>query len=249
MQSDDLMDNDYLERVNNIFEGHPDVGFVAAYCRNIDITGNVIYTPDNKPDYYYKAGDEALTAILTKGFPHVSSIIMRKSALDQIGKINEDIWHGPDVEFDARLASKFDYYKIGKVSTSFRRHGTNRGNLEYFRNDYLSNHILKFTLAWGYLSEEGRKKLGIHNLTKYVDNDAAQMAIGGAILMVAYGKSDLGRFYLRKAIELKPSSIFEVKYWKAFAINLFPHLGQRVMVQRLNISKRDLKIIKESKLQ
>lgn len=249
MQSDDLMDPDYLERVVKVFDEKPEVGFVAAYCRHIDVNGKVTDTPIDRPDCLYTAGDEAVTAILTSGHPHVSSIVMRKAALDQIGKINEKIWHGPDVEFDTRLASRFDYYKIGKISTSFRRHGTNRGNLEYFRQDYLSNHILKLTLAWGYLSEEGRKKLGIKNLSTVINNNAAQMAIGGAILMVAYGKPELSKYYIKKAIELAPLSVFKLRFWKAMILFLFPRLGQKIMAKRLNVTEQDLKIINESKLQ
>jgi glycosyltransferase involved in cell wall biosynthesis len=249
MQSDDLIDPDYLERVNKIFNDHPEVGFVSAACRYIDSSDQIIGSPAEIPDFIYEAGDDAVTAILTLGFPHVSSIIMRKSALSQIGNINEAIWHGPDVEFDARLASKFDYYKIGKVCTSFRRHGANRGNLEYLRKDYLAAHILKFNLAWSYLSEEGRRKLGIRNLSGYVNKNAAQMAVGGAIVMIAYGQSGLGKYYLREALELSSSSIFTMRFWKALALNLFPHWGQRFMARRLHISDYHLKMIKESKLQ
>ena len=209
----------------------------------------MIGSPEDCLDHLYQAGDEAVGAILMLGFPHVSSIIMRQSALDQVGKINEDIWHGPDVEFDTRLASQFNYYRIGEVCTSFRRHSTNRGNLEFFRKDYLPNHILKMNLAWGHLSDEGREKLGIKKLSSFVDNDAAQMAIAGAISMIAYGKFKLGRFYLRKAIELNPASILKFRFWKALGLNLFPQLGHNIMVRRLNISEQDFVIIKGSKLQ
>lgn len=249
MQSDDLMDMDYLERANRIFEENPDVGFLSANCRYIDGRGKVIGTYPDKPDCMYRAGDEAVTAILTIGFPHVSSIIMQKSVLEKIGKFNEGIWHGPDVEFDARMASRFSYYIIGKVCTSFRRHGTNRGNLEYMRKDFLSNHIWKMKLAWGYLSDHGRKTLGIRNLTTFVNYNAAQTAIGGAIVMVAYGKNDMGRYYLKKAIELNPGSILIFRFWKAFGLNLYPRLGQKLMERRLNISKQDMNTINGSKLQ
>jgi glycosyltransferase involved in cell wall biosynthesis len=249
MQSDDLMDADYLERVNRIFEIYPEVGFVSAACRYINAKGEMIGLSADQPDCIFNAGDEAVTAILTYGFPHVSSIIMRKSALDQIGKINEEIWHGPDVEFDTRLASQFNYYKIGNICTSFRRHGTNRGNLEYFRKDYMEIHILKMKLAWGYLSDYGKKKLGIKNLSTYINNNAANMAIGGAILMVAYGKYGLGRYYLTKAVELNPKSILIFRFWKAVGVNLFPIIGQRLMMNRFKFSTQDLKIIGESKLQ
>lgn len=249
LQSDDLIDRNYLQIVNDIFENHPDVGFVSAACRHIDVKGKILDYPKETEDKYFSAGDEALTAMLTTGFPHVSSIIIRKSILNQIGKINEEIWHGPDVEFDARLASKHNYYKIGKVYTSFRRHGTNRGNLEYFRRDYLPNHILKFSLAWGYLSKEGLRKLGIQNLATYINKNAAEMAIGGSILMIAYGRTDLGKFYLINSIKLHLSSIYKHRFWKALFLNIFPNFGQKIMVRRLQISQQDLHTIRDSKLQ
>ncbi len=248
MQSDDLLDATYLERVNNIFEMYPQIGFVSAACRYIDGSGELIDSNIEKPDCIYKAGDEAVAAILTNGFPHVSSIIMRKFALKKIGKINEEIWHGPDVEFDARMASQLNYYKIGKIYTSFRRHGTNRGNMEYFRKDYLSNHILKMNIAFGYLSDYGRQKIGVRNISAYITQDAARMAIGGAIMMVAYGKRRLGRYYLAKAIKLDPGSIFILKFWKAVGLNLIPNIGQRFLMNRFNFTSQDLMIITKSNL-
>lgn len=82
VQSDDLIDPDYLERVVKVFDRHPEVGFVAASCRYIDQVGQVIRPGTPKVARLYRAGDDAVTAILTSGFPHVSSIVMRRACYD-----------------------------------------------------------------------------------------------------------------------------------------------------------------------
>jgi len=84
---------------------------------------------------------------------------MHKECYVHLGKFDEQIWHGPDVEMDARLAADYDFYFFGSVHTSFRRHGSNMGNLEYFRKDFLDVDRLKRSKAWGYLSNDGLRKL------------------------------------------------------------------------------------------
>jgi glycosyltransferase involved in cell wall biosynthesis len=237
--SDDLIDPDYLGKVSEVFERHPQLGFVAASCRYIDENDEVIHPGTSIPAQLYQAGDEAVTALLKGGFPHVSSIVMRRECYETLGGFKEDIWHGPDGEMDARIASRFDFYHFGSIHTCFRRHGSNMGNLEFLRSDFLAVDTRKKHLAWSYLSPEGRHNLGVDDIDVFIARDAAQTALGGATVTIGYGRPDLSRFYLKEALRLDPRSWRLPQFWKACILLLAPSIGRRIMGSRMRITGAD----------
>ncbi len=233
--SDDLMDPGYLEAVVRAFESHPRVAFVAASCRYIDGDGRLLDPGVEAPERVYAAGDEAVTALVIGGFPHVSSIVMRKAVVDELGPFDENIWHGPDVEMGARLAARFGFLHLGRVWTSFRRHGTNMGVLEYLRDDFLVTDLAKKRKAWGYLSEAGRRRAGIVDLERFLTRDASETALLGAVSTLLLGRRQLAAFYLRRAVRLRPMCIGRLRFWKVLAGLGAPWLVQR-MAKRRNVS-------------
>lgn len=240
MQSDDLIDADYFRRVVEVFDTNPAVGFVAASARYIDLDGFVIDPGTPRKAQHYAAGDEAVAALITGGYPHVSSIVMRRECYETLGKFNDVIWHGPDVEMDARLASKYDYFHFGSVHTSFRRHGTNMGNLEYLRTDFLITDLLKKRLVLSYLSKDAQRGMGIDDADRYLNQTAAQAAIGGAIVMTAHGRPDLTRYYVAQALKLDATCWKQQRFWKALLLLCLPgKLGQTLMERRMQITHSD----------
>jgi glycosyltransferase involved in cell wall biosynthesis len=239
--SDDIIDADYLQLVSDVFEEHPGLGFVAASCRYINSEGAVMHPGKAVAPQLYHAGDEAVLALLVGGFPHVSSIVMRRDCYLELGKYNEQIWHGPDVEMDARLAAHFDFYHFGAVHTSFRRHGSNMGALEYLRRDFLSVDMLKKQLAWSYLSPVARQSLGVYDTDAHVRRNAARAALTGATVTVAYGRPSLALHYLREALRLDHDSWRRAQFWKNIALLLCPPLGKLIMERRMRMNAVDNK--------
>ena len=244
LQSDDLIDPDYLSLVSNFFEKGPETGFVASKCRYVGFNGELIDPGRPEASRLYSAGDEAITALLLGGFPHVSSIVMRRECYEKLGKFNEQIWHGPDVEMDARLASFYDFYLFGDVHTSFRRHGSNMGCLEYLRNDFLDVDMLKKRLTWSYLSPDGLRAMGIIDLEKFLAQNVAQAALTGATITIGYGSPDLSRYYLRKAIRLDSQLWRRGQFWKVLILLLVPSAGTRLMRHRMKVTDLDYKAAK-----
>ena len=242
LQSDDLVDANYLRLVSQTFDLYPELGFVAASCRYIDDASEIIHPGTPRAPQYYHAGDEAVSALLTGGFPHVSSLIVRQECYGRQGKFDERIWHGPDVEMDARIASKYDFYHLGGVHTSFRRHGTNMGNLEYLRKDFLEIDRLKKEKAWNYLSPQGRADLGVCDLENYLNHEMARVALRGSILTVTHGRHALAADYFRQALKYDPGVFQNQLFWKSAALLAFPPLGRRLMQSRMKISARDQSI-------
>jgi len=236
--SDDLVDSGYLEAVSSVFEKYPSVGIVAANCRYIDVSGKLLDDGNTEDSKMYRAGDEAVSIFL-KRYPHVSSIVFRKNCVDKLGKYDERIWHGPDVEYDTRIARHYDYFHFGQVYTSFRRHGRNMGALEYLRNDFLEVDNLKFRLSWGCLSDEALRLRGIDDLDRYVASYTARSALTGVIISIAYGCSRLGFHYLRQAVRYDQNIIGTFRFWKSLAMLVSIPVSRFLLIRRMKLSNED----------
>lgn len=240
VQSDDLIDSDYLTKVSEVFDEHPRLGFVAASCRYIDIKGKVVSPGSPRPSRLYRGGDEAITAILGGGgHPHTSSIVVRGKCYDEVGGFNEEIWHGPDVEMDVRLAAHYDYYRFGEVCTSYRRHGTNIGQIEFLRRDYLAVQEKKFNLMLSHLSRKGQRSLGIDDLGRYITVKMAKVALSGVVSTLAYGRADLARYYLGEALRYDARSLLRRRFWKSIFMVVLPGLSRKLIQKRMGFSASD----------
>jgi glycosyltransferase involved in cell wall biosynthesis len=239
MQSDDLIDADYLQMVSDVFEQQPSVGIVAASCRYIDSEDQVFHPGTGVPDQLFRAGDEAALAFLSGGYPHFSSVVFRRVCYEKLGGFDEKIWHGPDMELDVRIAAHYDYYRFGGVHTSFRRHGSNMGNLEYLRNDFLEVDWFKRQKTLEYLSVAGRRQLGIVDLDAYLKKTAAQVALAGVVSTIMYDRPSLSRFYLRQALRYDPRVWQTKSFWKGVLLNIWPALGRVVMQRRVGVGSTD----------
>ena len=238
--SDDLIDPAYLAEASALFDCHPELGLVAASCRYIDGAGRVIHAGHPTAPTYRAAGDDAVSFFLTTGFPHVSSIVFSKRCVEEVGSFNEQIWHGPDVEFDVRIGSRFAVYHSGAVYTSFRRHGANSGNIEFLDTKFIETDLLKFSLAWQYLSKEGALALGVKDVERHVAGTTCAAALNGATVAIAYGRRGLSLYYLRRAFALNAQVVGTARFWKSVLLFAGFPWSSRLMQARLGINRRDL---------
>jgi hypothetical protein len=239
LQSDDLIDADYLELVASAFGEHPGLGFVASNCRHIDAEGQVIDAGHRTDSRYCRAGDEAVSWFLVNGFPHVSGIVVKRELLDRVGGPRERFWFAPDLEMDARLGSASDYLYFGGVHTSFRRHGTNSGILEFLRRDYVETYVDLLSAAWAYLSADGAKRLGVGDVRGHVLGQAAELVLGGAAFMVAFGRAGFARHYLDAIRRLDPARSRSMRFMRLRLLSLLGPLGVAVARRRLRVTRGD----------
>ncbi|MCX6053849.1 MAG: glycosyltransferase [Chloroflexi bacterium] len=240
VQSDDLIDSNYLSNVETVFNLFPQVGFVAASCRHIDINDKIIGSGTTYPPKLSEAGDDAIITLFTRGHPHVSSIVIKKECFGVVGKYNEKIWTAPDVEMDTRIVSKYAYYHLGSIFTSFRRHGSNRGNIEFLRTDYLETFELGLRLCWGYLTLDGREKMRIHDLNLFIDKQVSSMALSGSIASIAYSRPDSTKRYLLQALRRDKSVIIKSRFWKGIAALLLPKFSSKIVQKKMSMTLDDI---------
>lgn len=245
--SDDLIDSDYLRIVSSTFDNYPSMGFVAASCRYIDAEDRVTHPGLARQPKNYPPGDESVLALLTEGFPHVSSIVSRKECFAQVGGFDEKIWHGPDVEMTTRLAASFGFCHLGQIHTCFRRHGANMGALEYLNTDFLAVDLYKRKRAWGYLSRDALLHIGIRDLASHLHAEHGNVSLSGVMPMIAYGVNDLGRYYLRTALRYDHLIWITPRFWKALLAVSAPFLIRRLLQKRMHVSPFDLQTVKNIK--
>jgi hypothetical protein len=141
---------------------------------------------------------------------------------------------------DTRIVSKYAYYRFGNIFTSFRRHGSNRGNIEFLRDDYLETFELSLGLCWGYLTPDGRKKMDVYDLDKFLNHQVSGMAISGAIAAITYGRPDLTRKYLQHSLKRDRNILKNPRFWKALIAMIFPAQAQKLMQRKMIMTQDDV---------
>jgi hypothetical protein len=232
--SDDLLEPTYIQRAVEVFDKYPNVGLVFAPVRSIDSRDQEIGCEPIRKAELSSAGDEAVSALLTKGICTVTTIF-RKDCYERLGGYDTAIRDGPDLELCARIAAHYDVYDLGQIGGAVRVHDAKTGHLSYLRLERLDSYINGQRKIWKHLSPAGLSGMGIADLETYIKADGARFACNGALTSLAFGRSDMSRYYLRRVIDLDPHWWRSARYWQAFGLQLFPPLGKRLTRSRMRI--------------
>ncbi len=142
--ADDYLAEDAIERIVNVFENHDaDIVFTAA--RVIDAQGNQIYVHQPYPESRYLPGRDEAKRCLKEGnyIGGPSSVAIRTSALEQVGRFNETLRFHVDQEMWLRIMLGGDAYFLAEPLVSVRQHeGSETRRLE--RIGQLQKETLKF---------------------------------------------------------------------------------------------------------
>jgi glycosyltransferase involved in cell wall biosynthesis len=235
MGDDDELDADYLARVSQLFDEHPQAGFAYAPVRTVDAEGLVLEPGEEREVECLSAGDVAVGALIRTGVSTVTSVF-RLAAVAAVGGYDAEIADGPDIELCARLAQSHDVIDAGRIGGSFRVHGNKWGHLSYLHDDRLESYMRGNRLVYERLSADGRRALGVEDLDGFVARDGARFALDGALTTLAYRRPDVARRYVAKAWRLDPSSWRRRRFWQALALLCVPSVGGAVMRRRMQIA-------------
>jgi hypothetical protein len=100
---------------------HPHAAFVAGACRNVGVDGGHLPSPKQPlvtADHY--------AALLESCFIWSgSSVLYRRSSLEEVGGFNEHLNAGDDYELYLNLSRRFPVHCHDTIVTEYRRHGSN----------------------------------------------------------------------------------------------------------------------------
>lgn len=120
LDSDDRLLPDAIELGAETLIARPDCAAAVGACRNIDAGGSRLDVPHQPlihTDHY--------VALLKSCFIlSGSSVLFRRSALDEVGGFDAALVRGDDYDLYLRIARRFPIHCHGRVVTEYRRHST-----------------------------------------------------------------------------------------------------------------------------
>lgn len=120
LDDDDLFLPHHLEEVVKIFETHKDVNIVytdAAYV-NETIKKSQRLTVSEKSTFI--GNEYSYRRLLIDNYIPINSFSHRKAILKEIGSFDENLKSHEDWDFLIRLAKKYDFYYINKITVEVR---------------------------------------------------------------------------------------------------------------------------------
>ncbi len=129
---DDLIDSDFISACMGATKHHNEVGVILTGVREIDSEGNILSTAHNKVGGYSTA-DFILGWFERKVPLYLCSMVFNTRRLIQLGGFPSKTKTGyDDVVVCVQLAAKHGRVDIFDIKASFRRHGSNIGDMSHF---------------------------------------------------------------------------------------------------------------------
>ncbi len=133
LDADDEWLPEKVARQMQVFEVYPDVALVACDRTDVDARGAVLSPSlfENKglrEQFAQLSGaplPQALAQIVRINFIPTSSVVVRKSALDDVGLFDQGIRYGEDLELWARIAARYPIVCLPDVLIRYRLHDSN----------------------------------------------------------------------------------------------------------------------------
>lgn len=107
LDSDDVWQKNKIERQMQILEKHPDIYFLGASSINKPL--RLFFW--KKITGLYKANPKDICWI---SFPVTSSVIFKRTVINDIGYFNEKRMYSEDIEYFQRFFKKYNYYYLGE---------------------------------------------------------------------------------------------------------------------------------------
>jgi len=129
---DDLIDDDFISTCMNAVRYHTEVGVILTGMREIDSQGNVLSASRNMLGGCSTA-DFILGWFERKVPLYLCNMVFNTKRLKQLGGLHSKTNTGyDDVVACVQLAAKYGRVDICDIKASFRRHGSNIGDISHF---------------------------------------------------------------------------------------------------------------------
>ncbi len=144
LDADDQWTEDKTQEQIEIVRRHPEVALVASDMAEVDPSGNVlvpsVLNKHHLLDWLKSLNGapipHAMAALVQKNFIPTGAVLVNKAVLDQVGRFDEQLHFGEDLELWVRVSMRHAIVCVPKVHLLRTRHGSNlvNANTEMFQD-------------------------------------------------------------------------------------------------------------------
>jgi glycosyltransferase involved in cell wall biosynthesis len=130
LDSDDVYLENALEKMVNILDSHPQVGFTYGQAHIMKVGGEVYRVRKSfihNHTVVIRPEDQIRELVFYKPW-NVSTFMVRHSCHDSIDGFNQDLWYGEDYHYFIRLAKRYSAAYIAEPVANVRYHGSQLQN-------------------------------------------------------------------------------------------------------------------------
>ena len=207
LDGDDVWKEDKLTKQVEYLEREPEIGLVWTdwLCMYPDNNGN--YSIFKEPvDYKYGKTVTKITTgwlynqLLFDCVVWTSTVVMRRSVIDKVGKFDKTLLRGQDYDYWLRTSRICKMHKINEVLAFYRVYRGRRMTLQRVNYEYMI--LNRITDKWGFTDPEGNG----------INEKAFQKRMHKSCFSFAYGHfydGDIGvaKNYFIKCLRHKPLSV------------------------------------------
>lgn len=207
LAADDVLAPDATETCVALLEADPDAGFVHGAAYEIDERGEILNSRIRRgKDVVTERPREAVKRLLRGNTVVCSSVMIRKSALDEVGGFRQECMPGEDWEMWLRLAARYNVIYTRSILAKYRIHDQSL-TAKFELSPYEAAHVRTLHS----LFDEGR--IGEH---RDLEGYAFAAHLRTMASMAAYLRQPLDSWrYLGRAVTRRPSLIAEPQTWSA----------------------------------
>ena len=176
LDSDDLWMSNKLQIQINYFQKNPEVDLIYTNAILIDSHGNDQGELYSRSEEFDILPNELFNSILIRNFVPFSSIILKKTVIDNIGGFNVTYGNTEDMDFLLRVIREHQGQGIKQNLIMYRIHENNASRDLLMRHKYALEILLKHTSLYPSTFEHLGRKLKLKFANKYFDYGYALFA-------------------------------------------------------------------------
>jgi len=132
LNSDDLYEPETLHSVGHYFAAHPEAMWLSGKCINIDENGKEIRQRIRLyKNFWLRLNNFSILKILN--YISQPSTFWRRSALNKIGYLNDQLYYTMDYDYWLRLGQHYPLHVLYKDLSRFRIHSSSKSGTTTFR--------------------------------------------------------------------------------------------------------------------
>lgn len=217
LDADDIWFPTKLAEQIKVLNAHPEVQMVYSNYNRIDEDDNIIESQSNRPwaiekgsivqtDSYWP---DAFCQLAVRCFMQTSTVIVRKSAFDEVGFFDSNMLFYEDADLWMRITHSHQVKRVAHVLASYRKRG---GSLTHGRRElFVRDAKVLYAKALRLVSDDPKRYAFVRR--------AGRIVVASTMVTVAYAPVDLSRFQraamLCQALWLHPILwVVEKHVWK-----------------------------------